>query len=619
MSADKIAKDASVADRLYQLLATLSRAAAPITPEQIRITMALAGEPPASPEIGELAHRLRLIRTALVGLCLGLGLIALLCLGFAAFGKIVLGKASEIQNQLATLTTDWEKTALSIQSTTPPKLVASCALNSLPSDLVDLTERTHVFDLCVRTKDLFERRTSIDHLLGQWNLTRRRAVAFDPMTQVDVLRSAAIPPVNAAGAHQTIEGLVALVIPLLFGTLGAAAHALRSLARTAGLGRGTPIRILLAISLGALFGASTGPLLGSTSPYANAAVSFLLGYAAPQLFAWFDKIVEFVAAPSSAERDWTNLPFLRPVSRATHFGVGAILAVAFLSGCMLLPGAPPLPLSLPTGLETPQPSTAVIPFLTMIGGGLGAWVRVNSVIYSAITSHPLDADAPRAPVAVLRYVTGAFGGFIAAFWLPSSLLAQPTTIAVFNPFLLAGLSLAAGYAFARFEPIVLERSKSTFGAPAGASAVEEGVRRALAPPPLVNYKGYLNLILRTPDLERCMVGKDAILKSGQGQYVLETFFDALAPDDALSTRIHIDDGIDADEAPFDVEISADGFTPRRRRARIAAPRASRSNAEHLAYSIDPDLRPDEAPRFRVTVTQAGRVIQFASLGAKIES
>jgi hypothetical protein len=373
----------------------------------------------------------------------------------------------------------------------------------------------------------------------------------------------------------------------------------------------------ITIAFGAALGFCAVGVVGQQElAFAKALLAFLPGYFAPQVFALLDGASNLFRSTETVERVWPKLSLLRPVSHTMHFTIGAVGALAFLIGCLFLPGAPRLSLSLPAGLNPPQQSTTIIPFLSLIGGTLGAWAKVTSDIFAAV-SRARKGDVPRVSLPIFRYASGAFGGFLISFVLPSALLLERYTMSVYNPFILTGLSLIAGYVCSQYTSTLIGPDDDADIAAGGVLAVEEGVRRALAPPPLVNYAGYLRYLFRTTDLELSMVECKALLKPGVNEYFLEITLGPTSQESTPSVPLQIDDGVDAGEAIFEIEISALGFTPKRRRIRISTQSSTESKTEQMRYQVDADAR-EEASRFRLTVYQAGRLVQMATLDTKME-
>jgi hypothetical protein len=617
MSPGKIAEDPGLTSRLFELATTLARAAAPVTPKQARVSLVLTGERSSgSPEVNQLASAIRHSKKLFVYLCIWLGLSAALSLFYTAYGEYLIGKAGEVRHEAAELLTEWQKAALTIRSSPAPDLLAKCASRLFASDASDLFKDTHILDLCRRTGDVIEQRSENDRSLALWRMARSQPdERLNPLQQDDVLQLAAMTGSEAGRADGRISIFVALIIPLLFGALGATLHMLRSYdGEKISPDWESPLRVWTTIIVGAAFGFIAAGFVGSEMAVAKAFLAFLLGYFAPQFFVLLDSTTGLVSTAGSEQRNWPKLSLLRPVSHTTHFTIGAVLVFAFLVGCLFLPGAPRLSLALPAGFNPPQQSTMTIPFLTLIGGSLGAWAKVTSDIFYAVSSARKE-DVPRVSLPLFRYVTGAFGGFVASFVVPSALLLERNSMAVFNPFLLSGLSLVAGYLCARYASLVIGGDGDSVVAAGGVLAVEEGVRRALAPPPLVNYKGYLNYLLRNTNLELSMVERKAILTPGTNEYLLEINLGPDSQDKAASVPIQIDDGVDGPEAVFDVEITAFGFTPRRRRIRIASKTSTQSNSEQLRYRVDSESS-EEGSRFRLNVYQAGRLVQLATLDAQ---
>jgi len=614
LSPDKIATDPGITARLYELLAALSRAAAPVTPVQIRIAKAMNGNEAATPEISWLVRRLRLLRRNITVLGLVTVFVSTAVFAYAMVGRETLMKARDIQLQLATLVSDWQQAAITITSEPLPQIMAECAAGHFRSQSPLPTGQHGVSDLCLRTGELMQRRADVDGLLRFWNVTdRQQLVAGQPPIETDVAAAATKPPSNAIGAQQVIAALTTLLIPLTYGLLGATVHALRSLAveaATTTLGWATPNRTLITVVFGPIAGLAVGSLFGAQATLSSAAVAFLAGYASPVFFTSLDKLIASVFRPGGDSVGWAHFNPLHPIGRTAHYVIGIGLAALFIFGTMLLPGAAALLPGMNFDFPKPDPSLSIMPYLALVGGSLGAWVHLNSDILLAIgAGHRTDGE-PKVPLPLLRYVTGAFAGFIAGFLVPKAVLSQGNDIIVFNPFLLAASSLAAGYLFSRNSPMIVERFAESLTGPTGASAIEQGVRRALAPQTLLNYRGFLNCILRSSDLTSRMARQAGQLVPNETKYVLDVFFDPRAPDDALAVPIQIVDGADADATPFEIEIIALGFEPRRRRLEVSAPRAGSSPTAKCNYELAETVDPRS---FRFTVTQAGRVIQFATL------
>jgi hypothetical protein len=589
-SPTKIVKDPTAAQSLFAYLKTLSEAASPATVEGIRLAAIMDGGAAASEAEGQLLHlALRLkgfqrwFRLGWIALAGALALAVI----YAGLGEKAIGDALAIQRDMTDLVADWGKKAVRLRS--PADVIHECA-TPFATKNSQVVEDPELSSLCAQTGGLVERRLKSDRFLAIWGGSR----LADPAESGDIVQAAAAPaPVGAARLTVTIvwEG-VAVALGLFGAMMRTTWSWLNPDELRGGLGPSLPSRAIVSGGLGLVVGAASAALI---QPYGGA-ISFLLGYFAPTLFEWLDRLFR----PASPEaRDWSKRQ-LTQISRSTHFIVGAGLAVIYLFGCALLGGN--LPPSFASGIK-PSESVGLLPFLVIIGGALGAWWTVTLDVTRGGGARPSGPP-------LLRYLLGAFAGLVAAYGLPSVLVAQGSSITAFNPFVLAFLSVAAGYAAARATRAIFGRALDSLEPASSAMAVEEGVRRALAPPALVNYKGYIVCVARHSDLVPMeMTEKGAMLRDAK-TCLLDVSLQPIASELGLSRRIEIDDGIDADEAPFEIEVSAEGFNPGRRRFRILARGAAPSKEERLAFAV---VGGGTARSFKVTASQGGRIVQFATM------
>ena len=129
---------------------------------------------------------------------------------------------------------------------------------------------------------------------------------------------------------------------------------------------------------------------------------------------------------------------------------------------------------------------------------------------------------------------------------------EPHGLELVNPFALVVLALVAGYLAARSLKTVISSVDRVLGG--GSAAVEEGVRRALTPPPLVNYRGYMETaLLDAADLSSLMVNDTANIRPGVAEFVLDLRFGPDKSDDTSSAPILIEGGVNEGDAVFDME------------------------------------------------------------------
>src|ERR1700731_2278288 len=95
LPAGKIAKDPGLTARLFDLLAELSRAAAPVTPAQTRVWAALQGHE-TTPEIAALARHLRRLRRGLTYLAVTTAIVAVILSIYAEYGQAILTKSQGV-------------------------------------------------------------------------------------------------------------------------------------------------------------------------------------------------------------------------------------------------------------------------------------------------------------------------------------------------------------------------------------------------------------------------------------------------------------------------------------------------------------------------------------------
>jgi hypothetical protein len=574
---------------------------------------------------------------------------AVAILAFAGTGHLLLERASRTNAELAGLADDWRsefaaqagssvRTASALHNS---DLVQTC----LSGEFDTTTANALLLALCERTQQVGLAISDTEHLLGYvnvFNVGRQRRIGEREIASQ--LAQGRTPTLDTAGAQDTLGVVAVLVIPVLFGALGAVIRSLRTFAAAEEASLvtwSTPGTLVSGTAFGAVAGAVLGPALGAVAhavvgpvpsggnAVANSALAFLVGYATPAGLSLLDRVNSISSAlfgsrdEATGSRSGPGIQLLRPINLGTHFVVGTFIIVGFLFGCAFLSGRSGLVATLLPGLAPTHPGAAIA-YATLAAGVLGAWGQVTSEVLSL--ARRSGAAAAKIPLPIPRYLLGALAGYSAGVVLPSIVVVPDaftstrtagdgTALDVFNPFALVLFAFTAGWALARAtEHLVLSVGQS---GPGGAAAVEEGVRRALAPPPLVNWRGYVNaLVRRKPDLASVMDNGKAFLDCAE--CVLDIFFDP-QPDKSTATGlIRIEDGVDEPSATFDVEIIAEGFEPRRRRVQIVSERGRRSKTESLDYRVIEEAKPVggpvlEARRFRITISQSGRTAQFLSI------
>jgi hypothetical protein len=405
-----------------------------------------------------------------------------------------------------------------------------------------------------------------------------------------------------------------LMLPMLYGSLGALLAGLRSFTqawREKLLDERVVIEATTGVALGCIAGLMIGLTLNSVGSFPVGA-AFLAGYCAIGALGRLDDLV----VRRFRSQTVATFDLLQPVNLTTHLVAGAVFTVLFLASWGLLLPNSFLWQTLNVSGEPPR-RTSVLPMIAVAGGALGAWldVTLNIIAFAAIQSNRRASDQKtpfRFPPPFMQYLTGAFAGFAGAIILPGSILSATADLDAFNPSTLAVIAVIGGYWMARTLRSVV--GSLYLDNETGVAAVEEGVRRALAPSPLVNYSGRMTTdLLRADTLASCISEGEAKIPPEIPDYVLNVRFEPDAVDDAAYTPVTIEDGIDGGEAIFDLEISADDFAPRRRRVQIAARTGIVASIEPLKYSLLEKGKISEESRFRITISQSGRVVQFVVL------
>ena len=327
----------------------------------------------------------------------------------------------------------------------------------------------------------------------------------------------------------------------------------------------TALQIVVNLVLGVVGGTTIG-LIAQTVDIPMGA-GFVIGYAAPGLFSRLDDLTAWIFLPRDHQdaRRRTGLDLLQqPVNLTTHFAAGAVITIFLMFFCLVMAPQSYLLENLPSSLRNASHATGVVPAMTILAGALGAWSHVTKDILWALAEQDTQAEPLRVPLPWLRYLAGGAVGTGVAYILPNSILTNPTALSSFNPFALVVLALVAGYLAARSLKTVISSVDRVLGG--GSAAVEEGVRRALTPPPLVNYRGYMETaLLDAADLSSLMVNDTANIRPGVAEFVLDLRFGPDKSDDTSSAPILIEGGVNEGDAVFDIEIGADGFEPPRRR------------------------------------------------------
>lgn len=405
-------------------------------------------------------------------------------------------------------------------------------------------------------------------------------------------------------------------LPALCGLLGGTASGTRvfsaALAHSM-LDDRTALSIVLNLLLGAIGGTAVASLALDVD-WSTMATGFIVGYLAPGVFSRLDDLTAWIFLPKDLQdaNRRTGLDLLQPINVTTHFATGTIITLMFLFGCLVAAPRSFLLDSLPTPLEGAS-FAGIVPVMTILAGALGAWAHVTMDILGAFGEQTTQAEPRRIPLPWIRYLAGGAVGTGVAYILPGSILTNTATLTSFNPFALILLSLFGGYWAARSLKTAISSVDRILGG-SSAAVVEEGVRRALTPPPLVNYRGYMQAaLLDAADLTSLMVNDTANLRPDVTEFILDLRFHPDKSEDAASAPVLVEGGVNEGDAVFDIEIGADGFEPARRRLRVTTSTGTITRTEQLNYTIQEDKTAEPERAFRLTISQSGRVVQFQVL------
>jgi hypothetical protein len=264
--------------------------------------------------------------------------------------------------------------------------------------------------------------------------------------------------------------------------------------------------------------------------------------------------------------------------------------------------------------------------LSVVSGMIGAYIEIARNIFEAdVSTRNAVGRVARAGSLFLDLLVGGLSGFLGGLLLPTALLRTGNNLHAFNPAALAILSSTIGFTARQMLASVIDRIEqalaSTRPEPLAPEVVEASFRRVLTAPPLVAYKGHLTCVVNA-DGKSCMDGEVAHLNSASNEYQLEVRLEPTPRPSSASIEVAVDgsetsDNIDLpNEAPFTIEVSADGLDVVDRKAEINARTGRRSNAVFLR------LRRPHVDAFlgestiRLVLSQASQMMQVLVVAVK---
>ncbi len=150
-------------------------------------------------------------------------------------------------------------------------------------------------------------------------------------------------------------------------------------------------------------------------------------------------------------------------------------------------------------------------------------------------------------------------------------------------------------------------------------SVVDGVREATAPPPLVNYDGYLMCNISV-DGKPCMIGEEAYVDATDQNLIAEIKIVPQKPSMGAWSRLVVNQGVELPRGPaeaiFDVEANADDIQVPIDIVRLRAAPGGSSSQERIPLQISEDANTISEITLKLFVSQAGRHINVLKIPIK---
>jgi hypothetical protein len=175
------------------------------------------------------------------------------------------------------------------------------------------------------------------------------------------------------------------------------------------------------------------------------------------------------------------------------------------------------------------------PLLVVVAGSLGAYSYLARDFVTRIVTRGRGLGAQsseeKSEPALLYLIVGGLFGFLGGLVIPSALLVRGADLTVFNPASLAVLSALAGFAIVNsYSPFIARMADELREINTG--QVAEAVQKALEPPPLVNFDGYLACIILEHLLNQdslyiinAVLTSPAMMLESEGEDLVDADFD----------------------------------------------------------------------------------------------
>jgi GAF domain-containing protein len=153
-----------------------------------------------------------------------------------------------------------------------------------------------------------------------------------------------------------------------------------------------------------------------------------------------------------------------------------------------------------------------------------------------------------------------------------------------------------------------------------AAIIEEGVRRALAPPPLLSYRGFLTCMIHEAKEHVLAPAGKGTFSTSAHELIARVQLLPDAKEGAATSRITVDGERDSTrESPgalFEIEVLGDEINAEPSTVRLHAATGRPSEEKFIRLVLDPE-RGEEVLRLRFYVTQAGRYVRALQIQIKM--
>lgn len=277
----------------------------------------------------------------------------------------------------------------------------------------------------------------------------------------------------------------------------------------------------------------------------------------------------------------------RAVRRAMLPALCILLPLLFLWVYLILVQQPVGPRSpvvaVPADSAAPfRTNTAFFVYAVLLSGMIGSLLK--HVLIRAKEPARSEGGPALVETAIFLFV-GTIAAFAVAVLLPTALLVRASPTAdLFEPVNKWGLIVlgaAVGYASRETLSDVAATFKRLFEGAGGAgladleSRVEAGLKAAIAPSPLVNFSGTIDLQLRDDEGRSCIAEGKASLASDKPHSLAVTVrsgsHDIGETQTAITQPFAISDGVDAEEVVFELIVDAGSLQVPLRRQVIRVP------------------------------------------------